>query len=165
MLAIRSATIEDLPAIIAIENHYIQNSYCTFDTEPRVLEERIKWFNNYKTSGPYRFFVATENDKVIGYCCNNRYRDHKAFDQTIEVSIYLAHEVRSKGIGTLLYTKLFEALKEEKLHLAVAAIALPNEASVSLHKKLGFKEVGVFNEYAMKNGAYINSMWLQKALE
>lgn len=164
MTNIRPAVSNDLSAIIHIDNHYIQNSYCTLDTEPRIPEERIKWFNNYKISGPYRLFVAVENDKVVGYCTSSRYRDHKAFDRTIEVSVYLNPDFRSKGLGAMLYKKLFDSLKEEDLHLAVAAVALPNEASVHLHKKLGFTEVGVFNEYAMKNGSYVNSMWLQKSL-
>ena len=164
MLTIRPGTIEDLKSIVAIDNHYIQNSHATFDTEPRLYEERIKWLNNYKISGPYRIFVAEEDNKTLGYCTSSRYRDHKAFDQTIEVSTYLNPDHRSKGLGTALYKKLFDSLKEEPLHLAVCAIALPNEASVQLHKKFGFKEVGVFNEYAIKNGTYINSMWLQKAL-
>ena len=164
MIEIRNPLPTDLPALVAIDNYYIQNSYCTFDTDPRTVEERTKWFNSYKTTGPYRLLVATENGKVVGCCSSNKYRDHKAFEKTIEVSIYLAPECRSKGVGSLLYQKLFSDLKDEPLHLAVAGIALPNEASVSLHKKFGFTEVGVFNEYAVKNGAYINSMWLQKKL-
>lgn len=164
MPEIRPAIIEDLSAIIAIDNYYIQNSICTFDTELRVPEQRIKWFQNYKQTGPYQLFVAEENNKVIGYCCSNRYRDHQAFIKTIEVSIYLDHSYKTKGIGSKLYEKLFTALKDEPVHLAVAGIALPNEASVQLHKKFGFKEVGVFNEYAIKNGVYVSSIWLQKPL-
>jgi phosphinothricin acetyltransferase len=55
-------------------------------------------------------------------------------------------------------------LKNEALHLAIAGIALPNDASVALHKKFGFEEVGVFKEYAVKNGQYISSIWMQKRL-
>jgi L-amino acid N-acyltransferase YncA len=76
----------------------------------------------------------------------------------------LAPEVRTKGVGTLLYQELFSLLKNEPLHLAVAGIALPNDASIALHKKFGFEEVGVFKEYAIKNCKYISSIWMQKRL-
>jgi phosphinothricin acetyltransferase len=62
------------------------------------------------------------------------------------------------------YKELFSLLKSEPLHLAVAGIALPNEASIALHKKFGFEEVGVFKEYAIKNGKYISSIWMQKRM-
>ncbi|EEX92101.1 phosphinothricin N-acetyltransferase [Vibrio orientalis CIP 102891 = ATCC 33934] len=47
----------------------------------------------------------------------------------------------------------------------LSGIALPNDASVALHKRFGFREIGVFNEYAKKNGQYISSVWLEKALD
>jgi len=52
----------------------------------------------------------------------------------------------------------------ETVHLAVAGIALPNDASVALHRKFGFSDVGIFDEYAMKHGAYISSLWMQRRL-
>ena len=78
---------------------------------------------------------------------------------------WLAPEQRTKGLGSLLYEALFTKLKSEPLHLAVAGIALPNDASVALHKKFGFTEVGVFQEYAMKHGQRISSVWMQKRLD
>jgi phosphinothricin acetyltransferase len=59
---------------------------------------------------------------------------------------------------------LLEELRSEALHVAIAGIALPNEPSVALHRKFGFTDVGVFEEYAIKNGAYISSLWMQRRL-
>jgi phosphinothricin acetyltransferase len=69
-----------------------------------------------------------------------------------------------RRVGTSLYRELFESIATEGLHRAVVGIALPNDASVRLHKKLGFLEVGVFDEYASKNGEYISSLWMQRSL-
>lgn len=82
----------------------------------------------------------------------------------METSIYLAIDRKGQGIGTMLYGALFERLALEKLHRAVVGIALPNEASIALHKKLGFSEAGTFDEYAYHNGKYIRSVWMQKKL-
>ncbi len=63
-----------------------------------------------------------------------------------------------------MYEALFKKLETENLHLAVVGIALPNEASIALHKKFGFEEVGIFKEYAIKRGQYISSVWMQKRI-
>lgn len=163
-MKIRYAKQSDLIRLTEIDNHYITNSNSTFYVKPRKPEERQTWLDCYKEHGPYRMLVCEDNGVVQGCASSNRYRDHFAFVHTIETSIYLAPEARSKGVGTALYTELFYLLKNEPLHLAVAGIALPNEASIALHKKFGFEEVGVFKEYAIKNGQYISSIWMQKRL-
>lgn len=165
MITIRNAEAHDLQALTEINNHYIINTHATFDVEPQTLEQRKLWFDKYKSSGPYQLLVSENDGQIIGCAYSSRYRDHFSFDQTVETSIYLSHDQKSKGVGTLLYQKLFEKLKNQKLHLAVVGIALPNEASVALHKKFGFEDVGVFKEYAVKHGKYISSIWMQKRLD
>ncbi|MEZ9363362.1 N-acetyltransferase family protein [Vibrio sp. 10N.286.49.E11] len=61
-------------------------------------------------------------------------------------------------------SQLFASISDYDVHRVVSGVALPNEASIALHKRFGFREVGVLNEYAKKNGQYISSMWLEKAL-
>lgn len=164
MIQIRPAHEKDLAKLTEITNHYILNSYATFDTHPQTLDQRKTWFLKYDLDGPYQVMVAEEQGVVLGSAYSSRYREHQSFDQTIETSIYLAPDVKAKGIGTLLYKELFRRLENQHLHLAVAGITLPNEASIALHKKFGFTEVGVFQEYAIKNGQYISSIWMQKRL-
>lgn len=165
MFEIRYAKQEDLPKLTEIYNYYVENSNIVFDIKPQSIEQRQIWFNKYSSQGPYRLLVATEDGEVIGCACTSRYRDLLAFEQTAEVSIYLNPTHRAKGIGTQLYKQLIEEIKNEGLHTLVSGIALPNEASINLHKKFGFSEVGVFKEYAIKNNQYISSLWLQKRLE
>jgi phosphinothricin acetyltransferase len=82
----------------------------------------------------------------------------------VEFGIYLDPRFRGGGVGSALYECLFDQVSSEELHLAVAGIALPNDASVALHRKFGFTDVGVFEEYAVKHGAYISSLWMQRRL-
>jgi phosphinothricin acetyltransferase len=159
---VRNAIVSDLPQIIEIRNYYILNTKALFETEPSSFQERLSWFNRYKNQGPYQIWVADLDDKILGYAFSSPYRAGDYFDRTIETSIYLHPEAKGQGIGSLLYTHLFEELKNENLVTAVAGIALPNEASVALHKKFGFQEVGIFKNYAEKNGKLISSLWLQK---
>ena len=71
---------------------------------------------------------------------------------------------RSQGVGTALYRALLHELETEPVHVALASIVLPNEPSVALHRKLGFTEVGTFHEYAVKNGQYLSSVWMERRL-
>jgi len=78
------------------------------------------------------------------------------------VGVYLDPAVLGQGIGSALYAVLFGALLKEDIHVALAGIALQNDASVALHRKFGFTDVGVFHEYAIKNGRYIDSLWMER---
>ena len=127
------------------------------------MAERLDWFGRFAATGSYRLVVARGGDQVLGYACSQRYRDHEAFRQTVEVSIALDAGSRGQGVGTALYRALFDRLVlEPSVHVALAGIALPNDASVALHRKFGFTEVGTFREYAIKNGQYISSVWMQR---
>jgi phosphinothricin acetyltransferase len=70
----------------------------------------------------------------------------------------------ARGTSSALYTALFERLRTQPIHVAVAAVALPNEASLALHRTMGFWEVGTFEEYARKHDTWISSTWLQRRL-
>jgi phosphinothricin acetyltransferase len=160
---ITAATEDDLPAIVSILNYSAANSIAHFDTRPASVAERRDWFGQFSATGPYRLVVARRGDQVLGYACSQRYRDHEAFRETVEVSIALDVSSRGQGTGTALYRALFASLAPEpSVHVALAGIALPNDASVALHRKFGFTEVGTFREYAIKNGQYISSVWMQR---
>lgn len=159
---IRPATEDDLPQIVEILNHTAANSIANFDTRPVSADERRDWFGQFSHTGPYRILVARRTNLLLGYACSGGYRDHEAFRETVEVSIALHASSRAQGIGTSLYRELFDCLAHEPVHVALAGIALPNDASVALHRKFGFTDVGTFREYAIKNGRYISSIWMQR---
>ncbi len=156
------ATKADLPGIVAILNHIDATSHATFNTHPATVDERLPWFQQFAVSGPHRLLVARHAGSVLGYTCTAPYRSHEAFRETVETSIALAADARGQGLGTLLYRTLFDALAGEPIHTMVAGIALPNDASVALHRRFGFTDVGTFHEYALKNGHYISSLWMQR---
>jgi phosphinothricin acetyltransferase len=161
---ITAGTENDLLAIVGILNYTAANSTARFETRPVSVAERRDWFGQFSATGPYRLLVARDGDQVLGYACSQRYRDHEAFRETVEVSIALDADSRGRGVGTALYRALFGSLAlEPSVHVALAGIALPNDASVALHRRHGFTEVGTFREYAIKNGRYISSVWMQRA--
>jgi phosphinothricin acetyltransferase len=163
-MKIRPARDFDLDPIVSIYNHYVVNSIAIFDETPSSIEDRLSWFRTFDVTGPYRLLVAEGDNEILGYACSSPYRNHLSFTETVEFGISLSPESRGRGLGTTLYTRLIEDLRSEQLHRAVAGIALPNEASVRLHRRLGFRDVGVFDEYAKKWDRYISSVWMQRNL-
>jgi phosphinothricin acetyltransferase len=161
-IEIEPATQEDLPRIVEILNDTVVNSHASFATQPTTVVERRVWFEQFASTGPHRLLVAQRGGKVLGYAGSQPYRDHEAFRETVEVSIALDMSCRDQGVGTALYHALFDILVDEPVHAILAGIALPNDASIALHRKFGFTEVGTFREYAFKNGQYISSIWMQR---
>ena len=161
-VVIGPAVEDDLPRIAEILNYTVLNSDASFATRPATVDDLRDWFAQFAPTGPYRLVVARRAGLVVGYACSQPYRQHEAFRETVEVSIALDAGCRGRGVGSALYRALFGGLAGEPVHVAVAGIALPNDASVALHRKFGFTEVGTFREYAVKNGRYISSLWMQR---
>ncbi len=163
-VTIRGATLDDAPALRALRNHYIASSHATFDEHPLTIEAVEAWMLGFADTGRHRLLIAERGGRLAGFASSQPYRAHPAFRMTIETSIYVAFDHAGSGVGSRLYDALFAALADEALHRAVVGIALPNEASVRLHRRHGFTEVGRFDEYAVKNGTFVSSVWMQKAL-
>ena len=158
---IAPAVEADLPGIVEIFNYTAANSIANFGTRPVSVADRRDWVRQFSPAGSYRLFVARRDGQVMGYAGSQRYRRHEAFSETVEVTIALQAAAGARALGRR-YRELFSCLAGEKIHVALAGIALPNDASVALHRKFGFTEVGTFCEYAVKDGQYISSRWLQR---
>ena len=163
---VRPATLADLPGLTAIYNHYVINTTITFDLEPFAPEERRPWFDAHDATGRHRLLVAAEADQtVIGYATTSRWRPKAAYDTTVESSVYCRPDVVGRGIGTTLYSALFEALSAEDVHRIVAGISQPNPVSVALHQRFGFRQVGVFSKVGRKFDRYWDVAWFERALK
>jgi phosphinothricin acetyltransferase len=163
-VAIRRAEPTDLPALLEIYNHYVLNTHITFDVEPRTLAQREAWFRHFSASGRYQCLVAAVEGGTIGWASSHPFKDRSAYDTSVETSIYLAPDAAGKGIGRRLYGALLDQLSREDVHRAFGGIAQPNEASVALHKSLGYSHVGTYEEVGRKFGRFWDVAWYQKAL-
>ncbi len=161
---IRSAIIGDLPSLTDLYNHYIVNTPTTFDIEPYRLEGRAAWFSQFALTGRYRLLVAEQKGEILGYACSGPFKAKRAYETSVEVSIYLDPNTKGRGLGTALYIELFELLEKEDVHRAYAGITLPNEASQIIHEKFGFESVGVYREVGRKFGQYWDVEWFEKEL-
>lgn len=151
-------------AILDIYAHHVRHGFATFDEEPPTLQERQPWFDQFAPTGLHQLLVAIEDERVLGYAASLAYRTHPAFARTVEFSVYLDPASSGKGVGSALYGELLDRVRAAGALTVLAGVALPNPASLALHKRMGFREVGVFEEYAEKRGQRVSSAWFQLTL-
>ncbi|MFF0065914.1 GNAT family N-acetyltransferase [Streptomyces sp. NPDC005279] len=163
---VSAGTEADLEALTELYNHYVRETAITFDTAAFTPEQRRPWLHSHPEDGPHRLLVARDvrSALILGYATSGPFRPKASYSTSVEVSVYCAPEAAGRGIGTLLYTSLFEALDGEDLHRAYAGIALPNEASARLHTRFGFRHVGTYEQVGRKFGKYWDVAWYEKKL-
>lgn len=161
-LTVRSAIAADVPALTELYNYYVVETPITFDLVPWSVEQRRTWFEHYPTQGRHRLLVADLDSEVVGYATSSRFRDKAAYETSVEATVYCRHDCGGRGIGTALYEELFALLSGEDVHRAYAGITLPNDASLALHRRFGFAEIGVYREVGRKFDRYWDVLWLER---
>lgn len=156
---IRRALPADLPAVSAIYAREALEGDATFDTAPRSMDA---W--EEKLTGGDHFLVAEHEGDVVGYASSSTFRPKPAYGHTKETGVYVAPGHQGLGIGRGMYAELLALLEADGVHLAVAGVALPNPASLALHRSCGFEQVGVMREVGRKFDRWIDLAWLQKVL-
>jgi phosphinothricin acetyltransferase len=164
-MVIRAAVLDDLPRLLDIYNHYVVNTHVTFDIEALSIDVRRLWFDELTAGGSHRLFVSESNGQVNGYASSGTFRKKIAYARSVETSIYLDPDACGSGVGRDLYSSLLKDLEGEvEVHRAYGGVALPNEASIALHHRLGFERVATFREVGFKFGRYWDVAWFERAL-
>ncbi len=162
-LTIREATRDDATALAEIYNHYVRTTHITFDLEPVTVENRERMIDGYNKNARHRLFVGTDNEQIVGYVSSSQFRTKPAYDLSVETTIYLDHRSTDKGYGKKLYAHLFRELEATDVHRYYGIIALPNEASIELHREFGFVEKGILTEVGYKFEKYWDTLWMEKS--
>ncbi len=153
-LVIRPITKDDIAACLAIYNYEIVNGVATLDLEPRTLPEWQEWYEAHSDEH-HPIVVGTVDGVVAGYASLSPYRPKEAYKSTVELSIYIHQEYRSKGIATQLMAHILEIAKNDPLlHNVVSVITAGNEGSSKLHERFGFTYCGLTPQVGFKHGKY-----------
>lgn len=165
LVLVENAEPAQYESVNAIYGRHVLSGFATFDEEAPNLTERAPWFDQFERTGPHQLLIAQEGGEVFGFACSQPYRTHPAFTRTVEFSVYLDPSATGRGLGRLLYRELIGRVKAAGVGTVISGVALPNEASVALHRSCGFREVGTFHNYAEKRGRLISSTWFQLGLK
>jgi phosphinothricin acetyltransferase len=159
---IRVARLADADALREIYNHEVLTSTVTFDLVPRTTDEQREWLQ--ARSGAHVVIVAEDEGEVIGFASLSPFRDRPAYNSTVENSVYVRADRRGTGVGVALLEDLLERAKQHGFHTIIARIVGGHDASIGLHARLGFTEVGLEREVGRKFGRWLDVMVMQRLL-
>ncbi len=162
MIAIRSATVADAARCAEIYAPFVTDSWVSFELDAPDAEEMASRIAGVLDS--HDWLVAERDGAVLGYAYGSGHRTRAAYQTSCDVAVYVDPGQARQGIGRALYEALLPRLKARKIHAAFAGIALPNEASIALHRAVGFEPVGTYREVGWKMGGWRDVAWFQRLL-
>lgn len=159
---IRSVRLEDAVQICEIYNNYVVNTSISFEEEPIENEEMARRIEAITLHYPW--IVYESEGAILGYAYAGRWKDRSAYRFVAETTIYVSVDHHGEGIGSKLMEALLSRLEPPRFHALMAVIALPNEKSVAIHEKFGFKKAAHFSEVGYKHGRWIDVGYWEKML-
>jgi phosphinothricin acetyltransferase len=151
---IRPATTNDAEQIASLYNYYVEKTTVTFEEDSLPASEVARRITAVMLDNPW--LVAEQQGSITGYAYAAPFETRTSYRHSVETSIYLAKNKIRQGLGTDLYAALIENLRNCDRHCAIGRIALPNDASIALHEKLGFTKVAQLNEIGYKFEQWID---------
>ena len=154
----------DARQVAAIYYPYVINTHITFEYVPpngSVIASRMK-----SQQEKFPWLVCEHERELMGFAYGSSFRSQQAYDWSVETTIYVREAAHNLGIGSALYETLIKCLRLQGYMSAVGIIALPNEPSVSLHNKFGYKEIGILPDAGYKSGSWYDvAIWRLKLNE
>ena len=159
---LRDAGPGDAAACAAIYAGYVTGTAITFETVPPTTQEMARRIA--AAVATHAWLVLLQDGAVVGYACAGPFKDRAAYRWSCEVSVYLQLGFQRRGGGRALYGALLARLTDRGYRTAAAGMTLPNEASVALHRAMGFEPVGTYRRIGFKHGGWHDVAWVQTSL-
>jgi L-amino acid N-acyltransferase YncA len=159
---IRLAIGKDASKILEIYGPFCIQSPITFEVVPPSREEMAERISS--TTKRYPWLVCECDGLIRGYVYASRHSERAAYGWSVNVAAYMHPSSRGRGLGRVLYSVLFDILRQQGFFKAYAGITLPNPASVALHEHAGFRMVGVYHGVGFKAGAWHDVSWWELSL-
>jgi L-amino acid N-acyltransferase YncA len=159
---IRPASDADATALLAIYAPFVEHTTISFEATPPSVEEFAARIRSSQSG--WAWLVAERDEGLLGYAYATSHRARAAYRWSVEVSAYVEPRFQRMGVASALYAALFEALVARGYCNAFAGVALPNDASIALHRRVGFEPIGVFRSIGWKFAAWHDVAWFQRRL-
>ena len=168
-MEIMPVKIEDAEELLSIYAPYVRDTAISFEYDVPSLcdfQERIR---NISSFLPY--IKAVEEGEILGYAYADKFKNRKAYDWSVEVTVYVRRDSRRVGVGKMLYHALECSLKRIGVLNMNACIAMPKEEDEHLsndsyyfHEKMGFHLVGTFHNSGYKFNTWYDMIWMEKII-
>jgi L-amino acid N-acyltransferase YncA len=153
----------DAAGCLEIYAPYVRDTAVSFEERVPTPGEFLARVQEVTATHPW--LVFEEAGRIAGFAYGSQHRARAAYRWAADVTVYVAPSHHRRGAGRRLYEELMRRLRHQGLRVACAGITLPNEASIGLHRTLGFEPVGVYRRIGFKHGAWQDVSWWQLELE
>lgn len=149
IVQVRRAVVDDSDSLARIYNQGIQDRTATFETRPRDASEIARWFD-----GRHPTVVAEAAGALVGFASTSTYRDRDCYAGIAEFSVYVERSRRANGTGTMLMRELVSESRKAGFRKLVSRVFVDNAPSRALLRKVGFREVGVYEKHGRLDGVW-----------
>ena len=164
-IMIRPTEEDDLPAIAAIYDEAVRTGSASYELDPPSVAEMTRRFRDLVSKG-YPYLSALRDGELVGYAYAGPYRPRPAYRFSVEDSIYIEPGAQRAGVGRALLSDLIARCEAKNFRQMIAVIGGGTEhpASVSLHERLGFRQIGVIEGSGYKHGRWLDTVLMQRPL-
>jgi L-amino acid N-acyltransferase YncA len=164
MVAIRDFTPDDLEAVTRIYGRHVLHGTATFEEVPPSAEDMRLRTEKIRALG-LPWLVATDGAAFLGYAYADRLRERSAYRFTLEDSVYIDPAYHRRGAGRALLRELIARCEARGYRQMIAAIGdSANQASIGVHRAVGFEQAGVYRSVGLKFGRWLDVVLMQRAL-
>jgi phosphinothricin acetyltransferase len=162
-VTIRDVRETDAAAIAELYGHHVLHGTASYEIEPPSLEETLVKIRRITRAG-WPFLVTAMDGEVAGYAYVTQFRDRPAYRFACENSIYVRHDCTGRGVGQLLMEALVERAAAYGFKQIIAVVGGAEPASIALHAKCGFAEVGRLSQVGWKKERWLDTVYMQRSL-
>lgn len=163
--SVRESRSDDAAAVQAVYAHHVLTGTATFELEPPSVTDMGARMAAVRAAGLPWLVALDDGGGVLGYAYAGPFRARPAYRHTVENSVYLAPHAMGRGVGTALLRGVIEGCAAADVRQMVAVIATPGgEASVALHRRLGFALIGELPAVGRKFGRWLGTIYMQRAI-
>lgn len=162
--SLRPATEADIASVQRIYGEHVAHGLASFEETPPTVDDMLARFRALKSQS-FPYLIAERASGIVGYAYAGPYRTRSAYRFTIENSVYVDRSAAGEGIGRALLSALIGECEKGPWRQMIAIIGNSgNEASIALHKSLGFRLVGTLRDVGFKHDQWVDTVLMQRAL-
>ena len=163
-MIVRDSTEADAQALAAIYGHDVLHGFGTFEEVPPTPSDMLQRRAAIVEWGlPH--LVADDGGKVLGFAYAGLFRPRAAYRYTVEDSVYVSPDAFGRGVGKAVLSEVLARCEAMGLRQVMAVIGdSGNAGSIGLHRSLGFEPAGICRSVGFKHGRWVDTVWMQKAL-
>ncbi|HEX2257591.1 MAG TPA: GNAT family N-acetyltransferase [Afifellaceae bacterium] len=164
-ISLRDAAPDDFAAITAIYADAVLTGTASYELDPPDEAEMIRRWTALAEAG-FPYIVAEGEGRLLGYAYAGPFRTRPAYRWFVEDTVYIARDVRRRGVGRMLLARLIARCEGHGFRqmLAVIGDGERQAGSIGLHAALGFRTVGTLEGSGFKFGRWLDTVLMQRPL-